>query len=71
MGRANIRTTLKVTIKGEELKKLSDVYDIDPLVDEAILTEDHPTVQKYLKILLDQFKGDTENIIITNTMILK
>jgi hypothetical protein len=67
-----MRSTLKITIKGEEYKKLIDTYDIDPFVDEPPKMErDNLTVQKYLKILLDEFRGEPDNIIITATMILK
>ena len=66
-----MKTTLKITIKDAERKKLIEEYDIDRMVDEALFEEKHPTLQKYLKILLDEFKGEPEDIIITSTMVLK
>lgn len=66
-----MKTTLKITIKDEERKKLSDSYVIDQLVDPPIvMVGDDVTINKYLKILLDEFKGTPEDIVITATMVL-
>ena len=67
-----MKSTLRITIKGTERKKLIEEYDIDLLVDKPVTMErDDKTINKYLKILLDEFKGEPEDIIITSTMVLK
>lgn len=67
-----MKSTLRITIKGTERKKLIEEYDIDLLVDKPVTMErDDQTINKYLKILLDEFKGEPEDIIITSTMVLK
>lgn len=67
-----MKTILRITIKGTEKKKLIEEYDIDRMIDKPVTMErDDETINKYLKILLDEFKGEPEDIIITSIMVLK
>ncbi len=64
--------TLKIKIKDSERKQLSEEYEIDRLVDAPItMWHDDETINKYLKILLEEFKGEPHDIIITATMVLR
>jgi primosomal protein N' len=67
-----MKTILKIVIKGTERKKLSEEYDLDSFADAPVtMQKEDPTINKYLKILLDEFKGEPEDIIITTKMILQ
>lgn len=63
--------TLKITIKDDERKRLSEEYLIDHFDDKPItMVREDETINKYLKKLLEEFKGKPENIVISATMVL-
>lgn len=65
-------TTLKIVIKNAERKSLIEEYVIDPMADKDItMDKSDETINKYLNLLLDQFKGEPEHVIITAKMVLK
>jgi len=59
---------LTITIKDEEKRKLTKEF----LVYEPVtFTETDPTIDKCLKELLEEFKGEPDDIKIRATMILR
>lgn len=63
-----MKTELKITLKDEEKKVLSDTYI---LYEPFTMCEDDPTIQECLKKLLSEFKSVPEDIIIKATMVLQ
>jgi hypothetical protein len=63
-----MKTDVKITIKDEERKSLSDS---DELYDENLYNTIKASTAEMLKKLLDEFKGTKEDIIIRTTTILK
>lgn len=63
-----MKTDVKITIKDEERKSLSDSYEI---FDEALHNAILETTEGCLKKLLAEFKGKAEDVIIRTTTVLK
>lgn len=63
-----MKTDLKITIKDQERKSLSDTFE---LFEIDLYRAIENAAQKYLKILLEEFKGDVEDIILRTTTYLK
>lgn len=63
-----MKTDLKITIKDEEKKSLSDSYE---LFDEQLYTAIETASAEALKKLLEEFHGTPEDIILRFTTVLK
>lgn len=61
-------TELTITIKDEEKRKLSKAF---LLYEPVTLTETDPVIDKCLKEVLEEFKGEPEDVKIRATMVLK
>lgn len=62
---------LTITIKDEERKKMSKSFLVYENLEKVELTREDTTIKKYLKELLDEFKGEVDTIKIRATMDLK
>ena len=59
---------LKITIQDDQRKRNSNSFLLDPNYENIKMEQDDPVIQKYLKEMLDEFKGVVDNIKITATM---
>lgn len=62
---------LTITIRDEEKKKMSKAFLIHEPYETVTLSREDKTIQKYLKELLDEFKGEVDDIRMKATMVLK
>lgn len=63
-----MKTDLKITIKDEERKSLSDSFELH---DDQLYEALEKASQEYLKKLLEEFKGTVEDIVLRTTTYLK
>lgn len=63
-----MKTDLKITIKDEECKSLSNSFE---LFDEDLYAAIEKASQEYLKKLLEEFKGTVEDVVLRTTTYLK
>jgi hypothetical protein len=63
-----MKTDLKITIKDEERKSLSDSFE---LYDDELYKALEKASNEYLKKLLDEFQGTVEDVILRTTTVLK
>ncbi len=59
---------IKITVMGEERKKLTDS---DQFYEENIFNIDHPAVIEFKKKLLEEFKGNVDTVILQAKMVVK
>lgn len=63
-----MKTDLKIIIKDEERKSLSDSFELH---DDELYMAIERAAADYLKKLVDEFKGNVEDIVLKTTTILK
>lgn len=63
-----MKTDLKITIKDEERKSLSDSFELH---DDELYKALEKASNEYLKKLLDEFKGTVEDVVLRTTTVLK
>jgi predicted transcriptional regulator len=63
-----MKTDMKITIKNEECKALSDSYELHDIELYAAIEK---SADEYLKKLLEEFHGEPEDVIIRTTTVLK
>lgn len=62
---------LTITIKDSECKKMSNTWLLESEYEPVTMNREDPIIQKHLKELLDEFKGEVDDIKIKTCMIIK
>jgi hypothetical protein len=63
-----MKTDLKIIIKDEEHKSLSDSFELH---DDELYMAIEKASSEYLKKLLDEFKGTVEDVVIKTTTVMR
>lgn len=63
-----MKTDLKITIKDEERKSLSDCFELH---DDELYMAIEKAASDYVKKLVEEFKGQVEDVVLRTTTYLK